>query len=226
VVTLADDNPDSVVPGLMAIGEAACVSVHGANRLGSNSLLDLVVFGREVARRCAETMVAGAAQRPLPAGAGEIAVERLERFRNARGSRRTADIRLDMQRTMQTHAAVFRTGESLAEGVRKLAQVHASLDDVQVSDRGLIWNTDLIETLELDNLLGQAIATMHSAANRRESRGAHARDDFADRDDREWLRHTLAWVRPDGQVRLAYRPVHLNTLTTDVESIPPKARTY
>jgi succinate dehydrogenase / fumarate reductase flavoprotein subunit len=226
VVTLADDNPDSVVPGLMAIGEAACVSVHGANRLGSNSLLDLVVFGREVARRCAETMVAGAAQRPLPAGAGDIAVERLERFRNARGSRRTADIRLDMQRTMQTHAAVFRTGESLAEGERKLAQVHASLDDVQVSDRGLIWNTDLIETLELDNLLGQAIATMHSAANRRESRGAHARDDFADRDDREWLRHTLAWVRPDGQVRLAYRPVHLNTLTTDVESIPPKARTY
>ena len=227
VVTLAGGQPDSVVQGLMAIGEAACVSVHGANRLGSNSLLDLMVFGREAARRCAETIVAGAAQRPLPAGAGDLAVDRLERFRNARGSRRTADIRLEMQRTMQTHAAVFRTGESLAEGVRKLGQVRASFDDVQVSDRGLIWNTDLIETLELDNLLGQAIATMHSAANRRESRGAHARDDYQDRDDREWLKHTLVWVGPDGQqVRLDYRPVHLNTLTTDVESIPPKARTY
>jgi succinate dehydrogenase / fumarate reductase, flavoprotein subunit len=226
VVTLADGQADAVVPGLMAIGEAACVSVHGANRLGSNSLLDLMVFGREAARRCAETVVAGAAQRPLPVGAGESAVNRLERFRNARGSRRTADVRLEMQRTMQSHAAVFRTGESLAEGMRKLGQVCASFADVQVSDRGLIWNTDLIETFELDNLLGQAIATMHSAANRRESRGAHARDDYPERDDREWLKHTLAWVGQDGQVRLDYRPVHLNTLTTDVDSIPPKARTY
>jgi succinate dehydrogenase / fumarate reductase flavoprotein subunit len=226
VVTLADGQADAVVPGLMAIGEAACVSVHGANRLGSNSLLDLMVFGREAARRCAETVVAGAAQRPLPVGAGESAVNRLERFRNAGGSRRTADVRLEMQRTMQTHAAVFRTGESLAEGMRKLGQVCASFADVQVSDRGLIWNTDLIETFELDNLLGQAIATMHSAANRRESRGAHARDDYPERDDREWLKHTLAWVGQDGQVRLDYRPVHLNTLTTDVDSIPPKARTY
>jgi succinate dehydrogenase / fumarate reductase, flavoprotein subunit len=226
VVTLTDGQADAVVPGLMAIGEAACVSVHGANRLGSNSLLDLMVFGREAARRCAETVVAGAAQRPLPVGAGESAVDRLERFRNARGSRRTADVRLEMQRTMQTHAAVFRTGESLAEGMRKLGQVCASFADVQVSDRGLIWNTDLIETFELDNLLGQAIATMHSAANRRESRGAHARDDYPERDDREWLKHTLAWVGQDGQVRLDYRPVHLNTLTTDVDSIPPKARTY
>jgi succinate dehydrogenase/fumarate reductase flavoprotein subunit len=184
------------------------------------------VFGREAARRCAETVVAGAAQRPLPAGAGGLAVDRLERFRNARGSRRTADLRLEMQRVMQTHAAVFRTGESLAEGVRKLGQVRASFDDVQVSDRGLIWNTDLIETLELENLLAQAIATIHSAANRRESRGAHARDDCKERDDVEWLKHTLAWVRADGQVRFDYRPVHLNTLTSDVESIPPKARTY
>ena len=226
VVTLVDGRPDAVVPGLMAVGEAACVSVHGANRLGSNSLLDLVVFGREAARRCGETVVAGAAQRPLPAGAGDFAVDRLERFRNARGSRRTADIRLEMQRTMQGHAAVFRTGESLAEGMRKLGQVRASFEDVQVSDRGLIWNTDLIETLELDNLLGQAMATIHSAANRRESRGAHARDDHPDRDDREWLKHTLAWVSPDGQVGFDYRPVHLNTLTTDVEPIAPKARTY
>ena len=226
VVTLASGQPDTVVPGLMAVGEAACVSVHGANRLGSNSLLDLVVFGREAARRCAETLVAGAMQRPLSAGAGGRAIERLERFRNARGSRRTADVRLDMQRTMQTHAAVFRTGESLAEGVRRLEQVRASFGDVHVSDRGLIWNTDLIETLELDNLLGQAIATIHSAANRRETRGAHARDDYPERDDREWLKHTLVWVDDDGTVRLDYRPVHLNTLTADVESIPPKARTY
>jgi len=226
VVTLANGEPDAIVPGLMAVGEAACVSVHGANRLGSNSLLDLVVFGREAARRCAETIVAAATQRPLPAGAGDLAVDRLERLRNARGSRRTADLRLEMQRVMQTHAAVFRTGESLAEGVRRLAQVRASFDDVHVSDRGLIWNTDLIETLELENLLAQAIATIHSAANRRESRGAHARDDYRERDDTEWLKHTLAWVRADGQVRLDYRPVHLNTLTSDVESIPPKARTY
>ena len=226
VVTLANGEPDAIVPGLMAVGEAACVSVHGANRLGSNSLLDLVVFGREAARRCAETVVAGATQRPLPAGAGDLAVDRLERLRNARGSRRTADLRLEMQRVMQTHAAVFRTGESLAEGVRRLGQVRASFDDVQVSDRGLIWNTDLIETLELENLLAQAIATIHSAANRRESRGAHARDDYKERDDTEWLKHTLAWVGADGQVRLDYRPVHLNTLTSDVESIPPKARTY
>ena len=226
VVTLANGEPDAIVPGLMAVGEAACVSVHGANRLGSNSLLDLVVFGREAARRCAETIVAAATQRPLPARAGDLAVDRLERLRNARGSRRTADLRLEMQRVMQTHAAVFRTGESLAEGVRRLGQVRASFDDVQVSDRGLIWNTDLIETLELENLLAQAIATIHSAANRRESRGAHARDDYSERDDTEWLKHTLAWVRADGQVRLDYRPVHLNTLTSDVESIPPKARTY
>ena len=226
VVTLANGEPDAIVPGLMAVGEAACVSVHGANRLGSNSLLDLVVFGREAARRCAETIVTAATQRPLPAGAGDLAVDRLERLRNARGSRRTADLRLEMQRVMQTHAAVFRTGESLAEGVRRLGQVRASFDDVQVSDRGLIWNTDLIETLELENLLAQAIATIHSAANRRESRGAHARDDYRERDDAEWLKHTLAWVRADGQVRLDYRPVHLNTLTSDVESIPPKARTY
>ena len=226
VVTRANGVPDSVVTGLMAVGEAACVSVHGANRLGSNSLLDLVVFGREAARRCAEVLEAGATQQPLPRGAGDPAVERLDRYRNARGSRRTADIRLAMQKVMQTHAAVFRTGDSLAEGVRKLQDVHASFGDVQVSDRSLIWNTDLIETLELDNLLGQAIATMQSAANRRESRGAHARDDYKERDDGEWLKHTLAWVGADGEVRLDYRPVHLNTLTDEVDAIPPKARTY
>jgi succinate dehydrogenase / fumarate reductase flavoprotein subunit len=226
VVTLKNGDPDQVVPGLMAIGEAACVSVHGANRLGSNSLLDLVVFGREAARHCAATTRAGARQAPLPADAGDLAVSRLDRLRNAAGRRRTADIRLDMQRVMQGHATVFRTGESLAEGVRKLGAVWESVADVQVSDRSLVWNTDLIETLELENLIGQAVATMHGAENRRESRGAHAREDYKDRDDREWLKHTLAWVDAAGRVRLEYRPVHLNTLTSDVESIPPKARTY
>jgi succinate dehydrogenase / fumarate reductase, flavoprotein subunit len=226
VVTLRAGDPDAVVPGLMAVGEAACVSVHGANRLGSNSLLDLVVFGREAARHCAATTRASATQPPLPKDADDLAVSRLDRFRNASGSRRTAEIRLDMQRVMQNHAAVFRTGESLAEGVQKLAAVHASFGDVQVTDRSLVWNTDLIETLELDNLLGQALVTMQSAENRKESRGAHAREDYKDRDDREWLKHTLAWADDSGRVCIDYRPVHLNSLTTDVEPIPPKARTY
>jgi succinate dehydrogenase / fumarate reductase, flavoprotein subunit len=226
VVTLRDGDPNAVVPGLMAVGEAACVSVHGANRLGSNSLLDLVVFGREAARHCAATLQPGTAHRPLPKDAGALAVSRLDRLRNARGARRTAEIRLDMQRVMQNHAAVFRTGESLAEGVRKLADVHASFADVQVSDRSLVWNTDLIETLELDNLLGQAVVTMASAQNRKESRGAHAREDYKERDDREWLKHTLAWEDGSGRVSIDYRPVHLGTLTGDVEPIPPKARTY
>ena len=226
VVTLRDGDPDRVVPGLMAVGEAACVSVHGANRLGSNSLLDLVVFGRAAAHHCGRTVERDASQKPLPKDAGELAVSRLDRLRNAKGSRRTSDIRLDMQRVMQNHAAVFRTGESLAEGATKLAGVFDSFADVQVSDRSLVWNTDLVETLELDNLLGQAVATMHSAANRKESRGAHAREDYKERDDREWLKHTLAWVDDAGRVRIDYRPVHLNTLTDDVEPIPPKARTY
>jgi succinate dehydrogenase / fumarate reductase flavoprotein subunit len=226
VVTLKDGNPDTVVPGLMAVGEAACVSVHGANRLGSNSLLDLVVFGRAAAHHCGKTVLRSSPHRPLRADAGELAVSRLDCFRNAKGARRTAEIRLDMQKVMQNHAAVFRTGESLAEGVTRLGAVVDSFAEVQVTDRSLVWNTDLIETLELDNLLGQAVATMHSAANRQESRGAHAREDYKDRDDQNWLKHTLAWVSGGTNVRLDYRPVHLNTLTSDVESIPPKARTY
>ena len=191
VVTLKNGNPESVVPGLMAVGEAACVSVHGANRLGSNSLLDLVVFGREAARHCAATLKPGTQHRPLAKDAGDLAVSRIDRLRNAKGSIGTAQIRLDMQRVMQTHAAVFRTGESLNEGVHKLEAVVASFADVSVADRSLIWNTDLIETLELDNLLAQALATIRSAANRTESRGAHAREDFPERDDGNWMKHTL-----------------------------------
>jgi succinate dehydrogenase / fumarate reductase flavoprotein subunit len=226
VVTLKNGNPESVVPGLMAVGEAACVSVHGANRLGSNSLLDLVVFGREAARHCAATLKLGTQHRPFAKDAGDLAVSRIDRLRNAKGKIGTAQIRLDMQRVMQTHAAVFRTGESLDEGVKKLASVIASFADVSVADRSLIWNTDLIETLELDNLLAQAAATIQSAANRKESRGAHAREDFPDRDDVSWMKHTLSWVDGRGAARIDYRPVHMNTLTRDVEPIPPKARTY
>jgi succinate dehydrogenase / fumarate reductase flavoprotein subunit len=225
VVTLRAGDPNAVVPGLMAIGEAACVSVHGANRLGSNSLLDLVVFGRGAARHCGATVTAGARQRSLRADASEFAVARLDRLRNASGSRPTAQIRLEMQRIMQNHAAVFRTGESLAEGVAALTKTYDSFADVGVTDRGLVWNTDLMETLELDNLLGQAMVTIVSGANRQESRGAHAREDFPQRDDGAWLRHTLGWV-VDGRVRLDYRPVKLETLTDEVETVAPKARVY
>jgi len=226
VVTMKDGNPDTVVRGLMAVGEAACVSVHGANRLGSNSLLDLVVFGREAGRHAATVVKPGQSHAPFAKDAGEFAVSRLDRLRNANGSRGTAEIRLEMQKIMQRDAAVFRTGSTLADGVRDLAKTHASFADVKVADRGLIWNTDLVETIELDNLLGQATATIVSAENRRESRGAHAREDFKDRDDVNWQKHTMCWVDDAGKTRIEYRPVHMNTLTTDVEPIPPKARTY
>jgi succinate dehydrogenase / fumarate reductase flavoprotein subunit len=226
VVRPRDGDPDGIVAGLMAVGEAACVSVHGANRLGSNSLLDLVIFGREAARRCAEVIKPGARHRAWAKDAGEAALARLDRLRHASGERGTAAIRLEMQKIMQLDAAVFRTGESLGQGIEKLAATFASFANVRISDRSLIWNSDLIETLELENLLLQATATIHSAANRTESRGAHAREDFPERDDVNWLKHTLAWVQGPGQVHFDYRPVHLNTLTGDVESIPPKARTY
>ena len=226
VVNGAAANPDTVVPGLMAVGEAACVSVHGANRLGSNSLLDLVVFGREAARHCATIVKPGTAHAPLPADAADFAVSRLDRLRNASGERPTAAIRLEMQKTMQRDATVFRTAQNLQEGVAKLATIFRSFAHVRVSDRSLIWNTDLIETMELENLLLQATATIVSAENRHESRGAHAREDFPDRDDTNWLKHSLCWVDAGGNTRLSYRRVHLNTLTRDVETVPPKARTY
>ena len=226
VVTLKDGNPDSVIPGLMAIGECACVSVHGANRLGSNSLLDIVVFGRAAANRCAETLKAGANQPDLPKSGVDKVLNRFKRIQNANGSTTTAEIRDNMQHTMQKHAAVFRTGDSLQEGVEKMNAIYASYNDVKVSDRGLIWNSDLMETFELANLLDCAQVSVQCAANRKESRGAHAREDFPDRDDATWMKHSLAWLDEQGQVSIDYRPVHTYTLTDDVEYIPPKKRTY
>jgi succinate dehydrogenase / fumarate reductase flavoprotein subunit len=220
------DGSEQVVPGLMAIGEAACVSVHGANRLGSNSLIDLVVFGRAAAQRCGQLIERGARPRPLAPNAGDEAVAHLDKLRNAQGTTPTAKIRLEMQRVMQAHAAVFRTGESLQEGTTKLEQIFASFEDVAVSDRSLIWNTDLVETLELDNLLLQAMGTIKSAANRTESRGAQAREDYPERDDVNWMKHTLCWVDARGGVRFDYKPVTMSTLTDEVKAIPPKARTY
>ncbi len=226
VVTLENGDPDHVVSGLMAIGECACVSVHGANRLGSNSLLDIVVFGRAAAKRCAELMVPGERLAPAPAHSQDKALDRLDRLRHADGTIPTAAIRLKMQRIMQSHAAVFRTGETLDEGVELIKEVWESFKDVRVSDRGLVWNTDLMETLELDNLLRQALATMFSARNRTESRGAHAREDYPDRDDEDWMKHTLIWLNGHQEPRIDYRPVHMFTLTDDTKVIPPRARVY
>ncbi|MBT8066027.1 MAG: succinate dehydrogenase flavoprotein subunit [Gammaproteobacteria bacterium] len=226
VVTLKDGDPETIVPGLMAVGEAACVSVHGANRLGSNSLLDLVVFGRAAAHFCTREMKPGERHKTLAADAGQNSVERVDKLRNAQGTRRTSEIRLEMQKVMQGHAAVFRTGEVLDEGVDLLRKTFASFDDVGVSDRSMVWNTDLVETLELENLLLNATATIESAANRTESRGAHAREDHPDRDDAAWMKHTLAWVGGVGDVRFDYRPVHQETLTDEVDYVEPKARVY
>jgi succinate dehydrogenase / fumarate reductase flavoprotein subunit len=227
VVTLKDGNPDALVPGLLAIGEAACVSVHGANRLGSNSLTDLVVFGRAAGLRCGETVEPGSAMPPLPKDADDLALSRLDRARHASGATPTAELRLRMQKTMQTNCSVFRTGEVLGEGVQKIREIWKGSDDLRVSDRSLVWNSDLVETLEYENLIVQAAATVISAKNRTESRGAHAREDFPERDDANWMKHTLAWADMQAcDVRLDYRPVHGYTMTNEVSYIEPKRRAY
>jgi succinate dehydrogenase / fumarate reductase flavoprotein subunit len=225
VVTLKDGNPDTVVPGLFAVGEAACVSVHGANRLGSNSLIDLVVFGRATGFRLAELIKPNSKHGSINTEADEKALGRLDHYRNAKGGTPTAEIRLDMQHTMQKHCAVFRDSELLREGLGKIDNVFARIQDIGITDRSLIFNTDLIETLELDNMLPQAVVTMHSAANRKESRGAHMHEDFPDRDDANWMKHTITWF-DKGAVSIDYRPVHEYTLTDEAEYIKPKARVY
>jgi succinate dehydrogenase / fumarate reductase flavoprotein subunit len=219
-------NPDAVVPGLMAVGEAACVSVHGANRLGTNSLLDLVVFGRAAAQRAAEIVKPGGTQAPLPEGAGEASLARFDATRHAKGGTRVAQLRDQLQRTMQSHAAVFRNSKSLTEGVTKMQGLWQGLSDVAVQDRSLIWNSDLVEALELDNLMRNAMTTMVSAEARKESRGAQAHDDFPDRDDAEWMKHTVSYCDEKGNVRFSYRPVKMQTLTNEVSVFPPKKRVY
>ncbi|MGH6949398.1 MAG: FAD-binding protein, partial [Vitreimonas sp.] len=227
VLTKLNGNPDHVVPGLMAVGEAACVSVHGANRLGSNSLIDLVVFGRAVGNRCGQLLEPNANQASLPKGAGAAHLDRFDKLRHANGATPTARLREKMQRTMQDTCAVYRTGPVLAEGVERMARLWSEAPDVHVTDRSLIWNTDLVETLEFDNLMAQAVVTVAGGLNRTESRGAHAREDFPDRDDEHWMKHTLAWLDlATGQARIDYRPVHTNTMTNEVEYIPPKKRVY
>ena len=225
-VSPKNGNPDATVPGLMAIGEAACVSVHGANRLGSNSLLDLVVFGRAAAKRAAELVKSGEKLQALPKDAGDASLARLDRLRHANGGSPTAQLRLDMQRAMQADCAVFRTHDSLSKGVERLRGIWDRQADLRVSDRSMIWNSDLVETLELENLMAQAMVTIVSAENRTESRGAHAREDYPERDDENWLKHTVARCNEKGEVDIGYRPVHLNPMSNDVQSFPPKKRVY
>ncbi|MDF1721525.1 MAG: succinate dehydrogenase flavoprotein subunit [Minwuia sp.] len=226
VLTLRDGDPDATVPGLMAAGEAACVSVHGANRLGSNSLIDLVVFGRACAKRCEEILEPGASHKDTNKASLDKALDRFDKMRHAKGDTPTSRIRGDMQRVMQNNCAVFRTSEVLSEGKGLIDEVYKQMPSIGVTDRSMVWNSDLVEALELDNLIRQAVVTMHSAENRKESRGAHAHEDFPDRDDENWMKHTLSWFDEDGKVTIDYRPVHTYTLSNEMEYVKPKARVY